>query len=197
MFRESSAGWPPRWAPLTRVAEHYLDPYGEANLWAPTKRKRIYPMRFPAQGHGVYTPDTPCTGLWSLYSRYSLYGSWSLLPIFSVWVMEFILPIFPVRGHGICPLFWDFIGAQEWINAQPVDFSGIWTLDLDLGPWLTARESCILTTKPWLLPYILPSITRSKDLLIATKSCLLKKNSLPQGCSVFGDFKSSGNLFES
>jgi len=41
----------------------------------------------------VYTPDTPCTGSWSLYSRYSLYR-----------VVEFILPILPVQGHGVCSL---------------------------------------------------------------------------------------------
>jgi len=33
----------------------------------------------------------PCTGSWSLYCRYSLYG-----------VVQFILPIFPVRGCGVC-----------------------------------------------------------------------------------------------
>ena len=45
---------------------------------------------FPVRGRRVYTPDIPCTGLWSLYSQYSLYG-----------VVEFTLLIFPVRGRGV------------------------------------------------------------------------------------------------
>ena len=75
----------------------------------------------------VYTPDTPRTGSWSLYTRHPLYGSWSLYtryPLYGSWslysryplygVVEFILPIPPILGRGLytpdtpCTGSWSF-----------------------------------------------------------------------------------------
>jgi len=116
----------------------------------------------------VYTPDIPCMGSWSVYSRYSLYQ-----------VVECILLIFPVRGRGVgspvrghgvytpntpCMGSWSVysryslygvVELAHWLtgselrsDALPVttiDFFGIRTHD-------SLRASCIVPTKPRLLP---------------------------------------------
>jgi len=112
----------------------------------------------------VYTPDIPCTGSWSLYSRYSLYG-----------VGEFILPIFPVRGRGVytpdipCTGSWSLYsryslyGVVEFIlPIFPVRDCGIYTDNLywyflygivKFAPWLTRKRcwtSAFLLNVYWL-----------------------------------------------
>jgi len=76
-------------APLCGVVELILPifPVRGRGVGSPVRGRGV---GSPVRGRGVYTPDIPCTGSWSLYSRYSLYG-----------VVELILPIFPVRGRGV------------------------------------------------------------------------------------------------
>jgi len=64
---------------------------------------------------------------------------------------QFILPIFPVRGRGVCSLVNKEtlleLRSKLRLDALPVttiEFSGIWTHN-------SLRKSCILTTKPRLL----------------------------------------------
>ena len=87
------------------------------------------------------TPDTPCTGWWSLYSRYSLYR-----------VVEFILPILPVQGRGACSLANTRFCWSSVANALPVTtigFSGIRTynsLAANHYFWITYGHSWVFVT---------------------------------------------------
>ena len=64
----------------------------------------------------------------------------------------FILPIFPVRGRGVCFMVdRETVGAQERIKVGCPSCRHRW-LFWDLNPRLTVCKSCILTTKPRLLP---------------------------------------------
>jgi len=95
----------------------------------------------PVRGDGVYTPDIPCTGWWSLYSRYSLYR-----------VVEFILPILPVQGRGACSLANTRFCWSSGANALPVTtigFSGIRTynsLAANHYFWITYGHSWVFVT---------------------------------------------------
>jgi len=65
----------------------------------------------------------------------------------------FILPIFPVRGHGVCSLV-NRKTLLEHRSKLRSDALPATTMDSfwDSNPQLAARKSCILTIKPRLLP---------------------------------------------
>ena len=56
--------------------------------------------------------------------------------------------LIPVQGWRVCSLYqWDFVGAQEEIKVRYPLCHHQWLL-WDSNPWLTVRNSYILTIKP-------------------------------------------------
>jgi len=97
---------------------------------------------FPIRGRGVYTPDIPYTGWWSLYSRYSLYG-----------VVEFILPIFPVQGRGVYTLIFPIRGRGVYTPDIPC--TGSWSLYSDIpytGSWSLYSQYSLYGVVEFILP---------------------------------------------